>query len=393
MNELWVNKYAPKKTSDIIGQKNAIEVVSSFVKSFPNVSKKAVLVYGPTGTGKTCIAKSLVDEFNLELVEMNASDFRTKAIIEETLGAATRQASLFGTGKLILIDEVDNLSGTKDRGGAGAIAEIIEGSKFPIILTANDAYSDKLKSVRKYCTLVELKGINPVSIFAKLQEICKLENISYDEAALKKLAALSNNDMRAAITDLQIISEGRNKITLEDISLWAREQEESIFETLKVIFKSFDSKLALESFEKTDEAPEDLMLWIDQSIPAEYLDVKSRKRAYDYLSEADIFQTRIMRWQHWRFLVYINAFLSAGVQQSKDKANPQFILHKRPELLIKLFIRAAKRAKMKGLASQIGDKLHASSYVLQQKFMPYYQYIEQNNAKEFAELNAYLGLE
>jgi len=393
MNELWVNKYAPKKTSDIIGQKNAIEVVSSFVKSFPNVSKKAVLVYGPTGTGKTCIAKSLVDEFNLELVEMNASDFRTKAIIEETLGAATRQASLFGTGKLILIDEVDNLSGTKDRGGVGAIAEIIEGSKFPIILTANDAYSDKLKSVRKYCTLVELKGINPVSIFAKLQEICKLENISYDEAALKKLAALSNNDMRAAITDLQIISEGRNKITLEDISLWAREQEESIFETLKVIFKSFDSKLALESFEKTDEAPEDLMLWIDQSIPAEYLDVKSRKRAYDYLSEADIFQTRIMRWQHWRFLVYINAFLSAGVQQSKDKANPQFILHKRPELLIKLFIRAAKRAKMKGLASQIGDKLHASSYVLQQKFMPYYQYIEQNNAKEFAELNAYLGLE
>ncbi len=386
----WTDKYSPKKLRDVVGQRGAVGDILQFVSEFPNAKKKALLLHGPTGIGKTCAVKALAEEYNFELVELNASDFRDKATIENILGPAVKQASIFGTKKIILVDEVDGLSGTEDRGGATALVNVIKETKFPILITANDAYIKKLRALRTHSQLVELKPIDATSIIFKLKEICKTEGLNYDESALHKLAASVNGDLRAAINDLQVLS--KERITEDVVNLWRREQEEKIFGVLRYIFKSFDINKTLEAARNTGEDTENLILWLDQNIPNEYYNKKSISDAYDSLSSADIFLSRIKKWQHWRFLVYANILSAIGVQQAKEIASRRFVAYQRPELLLKLFIRAAKRRKMRAVSDQISDKLHTSSLEIEKNFWPYYQFIVENSPETAEKIAGYLGI-
>jgi replication factor C large subunit len=393
MNNSWTKKYAPRKLEEITGQQKVVQQVKQFVLNFPKVRRNALLLYGPTGAGKTCIAKAFADELNYELVELNASDFRDKESVRNILGNASRQCSLFGSKKIILVDEIDGVSGQQDRGGVGEVAEIVQTSCFPIIITANDAYSDKLKSLRKYCELVEVAGITMPAIISRLKEICVKEKIIYEEYALVKLAESAQGDLRAAINDLQMLTENRKLLTAVDVLLWGREREASLFEVLKLIFKGLDARKALQVSEDLDLELEELLLWLDQSIPAEYSGVRELAEAYNRLSDTDVFLSRIRRRQHWRFLLYARLLSVVGVQQAKEKASQRFVPHQRPELLLKLFIRAGKQRKMRGLAEQIGRELHLSSREIQQVFLPYLEFMEEHNAEYAEKIKEKLGIE
>jgi replication factor C large subunit len=383
MVEPWIKKYNPKKVKEVVGQGLVASSVVTFVRNFPRVRKKALLLHGPTGNGKTSIVKALANELNLELIELNASDCRNADSIINILMPAVKQVSLFGMKKLILVDEIDGLSGHQDRGGVGSIADVIKESNFPIILTANDAYSDKLKSLRTYCELIEFKQLSAIDILVRLREICAKENVKYELPAMQKLAVSSNGDLRAAINDLQMLAGDDKMLTEADIKLFGREKEESIFTLLKLIFKSFNTKDMLKISDYVNEDIDSLILWLDQNIPAEYTKPSDLEFAYQNLADASMFLARISRWQHWRFLVYARYLALAGVQQAKSEANKKFVMHQQPELLLKLFIRAAKRKKMRGIAEQYAEIMHTSGNRLQQTFWPYYSYVTEKG-KSFA---------
>lgn len=393
MAEPWISKYRPRNVSDIIGQKPALMEVLKFLRDFPNTRKKALLLFGSPGVGKTAIAHAIASEFDYELVELNASDFRNREAVENILGNAARQASLFGNKKIILVDEIDGISGQQDRGGVLAVTNIIKETKFPILITANDAYEEKLKTLRNYCQLVELKSISSGEIARKLENLCQKESIEYQELALQKLAMLAEGDLRAAVNDLQTIAENRKCISESDIKLWGRETEENIFSLLKYIFKSYDSDAMLRISDNVNEDISRLILWLDQNVTAEYSKPCEFAFAYNNLAEADRFLSRIMRWQHWRFLIYARILSLVGVQHAKTDVNRSFISHRRPELLLKLFIRAAKRRKLKSFVGQMGGKLHASVKDLEQSFWPYFKAIREKNPEYAAELLEGLGVD
>src|SRR3989344_2606521 len=112
-----IQKYLPKKPSDLKGQQEALKQLETFIDQFKRQKKKAALIYGTSGTGKTSAVYCLASERNVEVIEVNASEFRNKEGIDRIVGGALGQQSLFSKGKIILIDEVDGISGTKDRGG------------------------------------------------------------------------------------------------------------------------------------------------------------------------------------------------------------------------------------------------------------------------------------
>ena len=122
-------------------------------------------MYGPTGIGKTISAYALANEMDLEILEVNASDIRNKEQIEQKIGSAIGQQSLFFKQKLILIDEIDGLSGTKDRGGLLAITNMLEKSSFPIILTATNPWDYKFNKLRRKTEMVEFLPLNYIEIF------------------------------------------------------------------------------------------------------------------------------------------------------------------------------------------------------------------------------------
>ncbi len=367
----WTQKYAPKSIKELQGQDKAAADLKRFVLNFKNERKKAMFLHGPTGCGKTCSVYALADEMDLETVELNASDFRTGASIASVIGIASKQMSLFGKGKLILIDEVDGVSGTKDRGGIPEICRIIEDTSFPIVITANDPFDKKFSALRKKTALVEFGVLQSSDVFETLMKIADLENIDYEEDALRALSRRTGGDMRSAINDLQMLGSG-GVLKCKDLdALSDRERVEEITTALTKIFKTTDPVIARKSFDTVSEDLNHCILWVDENLPKEYEKAADLARAYDYLSKANIMNRRIMRWQHWRFLTYVNDYISAGVAVSKDEKYRKMVDYVRTERPLKIYIANRKYQKRLAICEKIAEKTHSSKKEVVKSTYPY----------------------
>lgn len=383
---IWTKKYAPQSSKDLVGEEKSILKINDFVKQFKTYKKKASIIYGPTGTGKTEAVYALAKENDLEVLEINASDFRNKEHILEIVGKSINQMSLFGKGKLILVDEVDGLSGRKDRGGAPALASLISKTSFPIIMTANDPWQKKLSGLRKKCNLIEFPSVNYLDIFKVLKRIADSEEINVSDDILKSIANLAGGDIRSAINDFQLVSFGRGEIKKEHLEdLGERGKEEDIFNLMKLIFKSTDSKLILKTFDDTNLKFDEVMLWVEENVPREYSGIEL-KHAYDKLSKADIFKRRIMRRQHWRFMVYQKYLMSVGVSTAKISPKKGFVDYVRSKKILKLWMAKMKYGKRNAIAEKIAGKCHVSTKKSIRDIFPYIK-LALNSEKDYLDLS------
>ena len=370
----FIIKYQPKKTNEIIGQDVAIKKLKNFVVNFKKQKKNAALLYGPSGVGKTISVHALANELELEILEVNASDVRNADQIHSLVGSAAGQMSLFSKGKIILVDEIDGLSGTKDRGGLQAIIKLIKKSSFPLILTATNPWDYKFSKLRRKTEMIEFAPLDYLPIFEILKKICKNEKIKYEEIILKGLARRAGNDARAAINDLEILSIETKELTKKSLEeLGERNQQDSIFNALFKIFKTTDFNVAIGAFDNVKENLDEQLLWLDENLPREYTQPEDLAEAYDKLSKADVFNRRIKRWQHYRFLVYINALITAGIAVSKKEKYKGHIQYKPTGKLLKLWWAKQKSMKKKAIAEKIAERTHSSTKEVLKNTLPYLQ--------------------
>lgn len=355
----WILKYHPQSLSDFPFHTMQIQQMKAFVQDFKKQKKKAMLIHGPTGCGKTAAVHALAHDSGLELIEINASDCRNKETILTIIGTAAKQRSLFFSGKIIFIDEIDGLAGNEDRGGIGAMEGIIETTAFPIFLTCQDASDRKIKSLFKKAQVVAFEPLDYPVVTDVLKRICSVEGILYDERALKTFARQADGDLRAAINDLQSMS--GEKITMQKFEeLGYRNKQESIQNALIKVFKISDANIAKTAFQNVQEDIDHIFLWIDENLPKEYTDAESLASAYEKLSRADVFKGRIHRRQQWGFLVYIDALLSAGVAVSKKQRNKNPVAYEQTQRLLKIWIAKQKYAKRQAIAEKL-TSAHISS--------------------------------
>jgi len=175
----WIHKYKPEKISEVVGQEGAVSDIDNFIKNFKKQKKRAILAYGPSGSGKTVSAYAIAERYDYEVIEVNASEFRNKDQINTKVGSALQQQSLFSKGKIVLVDEVEGLSGTKDRGGLSAIIALIKKSAFPIILTCQNPWNTKFSTLRSNSNLVKFNELDHNEIYRFLEKICKKEKVKF----------------------------------------------------------------------------------------------------------------------------------------------------------------------------------------------------------------------
>ncbi len=391
---LWTDKYKPKRLDEIVGQEQGISQIRIFMNEWRKGKPKykALLIYGPPGVGKTASVYALANEINAELIEMNASDFRNATKVKEVLGHASTQMSLFGKYKIILVDEVDGIHGKEDRGGLAAVIKVIQESKFPVFLTANDPWAQNLKPLRNLCQFVEFKRVNARAIIALLEKICRREGIVYDRKALSAIAQRNNGDVRACILDLQAIAEHSKRVTLEDVrDLASRNREQNVFDTLKIIFKTKSVMAAILAVANADKDPDELMLWIEENIANEYERIDEIAKAYNAISRADVFYGRV-RNQFWRLKVYGNELMSAGVAVAKHEMYRKFTKYRPPILLKKMAETKEEREALKKALEKFAKRLHASKNEVKKVYLPVIRIIYTRDLEKAAKISRSLRL-
>ncbi len=358
-NQPWIKKHIPKSLKEIIGQEEAIKKVKEYLTNW-NRKKKPLFLYGPTGTGKSSIAYAAANDFKMEFFEVNASDRRNAEGINTTIGNALNQGSLFGNKKLIVVDEVDGLSGSQDRGGLQALIKLLKNAPQPIIIIGDDAYSEKLRKLTKACEPVELKLLTPKEIMTRLKEILEKEGIKYQEDDLRTIAYRVGGDLRAAINDAQTAT-ANGKLDVTGLELGVREKKQTIKEALMRVFKTTSASIARGAFDNIDEDIDKVMLWLDENLPKEYTETEDLARAYEAMSKADIFLGRIRRWQHYRFYVYAYDLITAGIAIAKNKKYNHNINYKETTRILKIWMANQKNARRKSIAEKLGEANHTST--------------------------------
>jgi len=385
-------KYEPKKSEDL-PQKEAAAELKKFITTYKTQKKKAALIYGQAGTCKSSTVYIIANELGLELIEVNASDFRNSDQLESKVGQAIKQQSLFSLGKLILIDEVDGIAGNQDRGGVPTLAALIAESKFPIVMTANDPWDSKFSTLRSKSLMIEFPALDSTLIFSILKNICDKESIIADEASLKTIARRAGGDLRGAINDLQALSSDK-KITAEKLTQdMSRNKVDTMMNALMKIFKSTDVNVAGTALDNVEEELEQCILWLQENVAKEYLLPEDLTRAYDALSKADVYLGRIRRRQHWRFLAYANAMMSAGVATAKKEKSKQFVKYTPPMILLKIWQANRKYASRNSIVEKLSRETHCSKTKTLQSTMPFIKQLFQQNKEFCSKLITQLKLE
>ncbi|MCR6623493.1 MAG: replication factor C large subunit [archaeon YNP-LCB-024-027] len=392
---LWTNKYKPKSFDDIIGNKEAISQFRSWIEEFFNgtAKYKAALLWGPPGVGKTLTVEVASIVYKAELIQMNASDNRSYEDVERIAMAASKHFGFGGSRKIILVDEIDGILTSEDRGGLSALIRLVEISKFPVVFTANDPWDPQFRQLREMCLMIQFYGVRSPSIVGFLEKICRAEGISYDKEALKFIADRCEGDVRSAINDLQICAAGKKTLKLDDVKwLGYRDRVTPAFDVLRGIFSSKSCNAARRYTITSDLSYDELLQWLNENIPIQYGNVYELFDAYDALSRADVYLGRIKRSQDWSLLSYAMDLMTAGVSMAK-REKYKFVKYSFPERIRLLQKSMSVREVMNGIASLIAKNCHVSSRTALSEYLPILKVIFNHNANMAAGIASWLGFD
>ncbi|HJJ36509.1 MAG TPA: replication factor C large subunit [Methanocorpusculum sp.] len=306
----WAEKYRPQHLSDILGNTAAVRQMAMWAQNWTPASAP-LLITGKPGIGKTSAALALARDMEWEVLELNASDARTKAIIERIAGNSATTASLFGSSrKLIIIDEADNLEGNADRGGARAIADLLKVAKQPVLLIANDAYGVS-DSIRRLCEPVSFRAIAASTLAKRVLEICAIEHIQCTPETATIIAESAKGDLRSAVNMLAAAASGVESIDESSVTTAQKDERATIFDLVgSVAAGEPDAKLQKLSFE-CEEKPDYVIQWIEEAV-TQMSHPPRRLRAYRRISRADAYLGRTMRRQYYTMWRYATSLMTIG---------------------------------------------------------------------------------
>jgi len=396
MDEPWTVKHRPTTLNEVAGNDKAKKSLISWLESWKKETphKKAALLHGPPGAGKTVTSLAAAHDLEFDVVEINASDRRNAEILTKIAGGAATQADLYNRKKLILLDEIDGINLRSDSGAIGSVVEILEQSKFPIVLTANDPWDPRIRSLRTHCLLIEFKKLGVRESLHRLRQVSRLEGIDVDDEALRIIHDRNSGDMRSMINDLQTVTSGKKRLTLTDVEwLGWRDRKESIFRTLATIFSSKNSVQARRAVDSSDINYEMLYEWIYENAPLQLTDPLDLANAMEFLAKADIYLAEARRSQSWRLLPYALDMMSAGVATSKVRTRPAWTPMRFPQRIMKLSATRGLRATQRKIAGKVSHKTHVSSNTALSGIMPYLRVIFDDNPKMASDIEDWLNLE
>jgi len=202
---MWVEKYRPKKISDLVNQK---EIMGSLNALLKNQSEMPHLLFsGSAGVGKTsaaiCLSREILGEHWRDYsLELNASDERGIGMVREKVKKFSRFAGLDTEipFKIIILDEADEMTSDAQTALRRIIEDTAKYCRF--ILIANNL-SKIIEPIQSRCVVFKFTRISNKEISSQLKFIAQKEKIKADEKGLETICDYVDGDIRHAINILQ----------------------------------------------------------------------------------------------------------------------------------------------------------------------------------------------
>jgi len=359
--------YKINSLNEIKGQEVAITALRSFVHHVNRAGKqKPLLVFGPTGTGKTVAVQTLVKESNWHAMEMNASNYRDKESIRAIVGSAMSSRNLFGVKTLIIMDEIDNLDMKFDKGAQAGISNLIGKSASPIIFIANDMWDQSISFLRGKTTPVEFKKVMPNVVLDVLRDLDKKFGLGVDTAVLESVAKSCNGDVRSAINDMFVLHGSGATIDL----LGIRDRKLAIFKVLDRIFLSNTINAPTAAIMSADLDKDMLINWIDENIAKRYSKMQDAHRAFESLSTATIYSSRAVRSQYYTYWRYMNAYMGAGIALAKSGSPDLSARYSFPKLIKELSASKGERMIANTISKKLQKRINFNLSVIKREYIP-----------------------
>ncbi|MCE4613609.1 MAG: replication factor C large subunit [Desulfurococcales archaeon] len=372
----WVIKYRPRRIDDVVDQERAKKVILPWFRAWlegRKPSKRALLLYGPPGVGKTSLIEAIASEYDLQLIELNASDYRKAEDVRRVVGAAAKKRPLFKRGIVILLDEIDGIAPKEDAGGLTALMEIIPETENPIVMTANDPWKEQLRPLRNLVEMVQFNSLSLTHIVSLLQRICDAEGLECEREALRFIAEKSMGDLRSAINDLQALAEGYGRVTIGLARAIVRGREKSIdlWRVLNQVFYAKYAWTAKRAVTNSEEDYETLISWLNDNIPRKYSEPGDVFRALDSLSRATVFLSRAKFKGHWALLSYLFDLIGPGVAMARKEGGVEKTSYSYPDRIKLMAMTKSSREIRERLALRLARRLHASSSTVKREILPF----------------------
>jgi replication factor C small subunit len=202
---MWVEKYRPKKISEIVNQK---EIMGSLGALLKNQSEMPHLLFsGSAGVGKTstaiCISRDILGKYWQDYsLELNASDERGIGMVRDKVKKFSRFAGLDTEipFKIIILDEADEMTSDAQTALRRIIEDTAKYCRF--ILIANNL-SKIIEPIQSRCVVFKFTRISNKEISSQLKFIAQKEKIKADEKGLETISDYADGDIRHAINILQ----------------------------------------------------------------------------------------------------------------------------------------------------------------------------------------------
>ncbi|KAJ2796510.1 DNA replication factor C complex subunit Rfc1, partial [Coemansia helicoidea] len=354
-SDLWTEKYKPTKLSELCGQKEHAKRILQWLSEWASgtvPNRRAVLISGPPGIGKTTTAHLAAKLAGFDVLELNASETRNKSSLNSILGSAIGNRCLLefdrakvrkvahdfeneaerdvaeslqasGMKRLVVImDEVDGMSGG-DRGGGAELIQLIKRSRVPIICICNDRQSTKVRSLAGYCEDLRFRRPTEAQMRARLSTIAFRENLRIEPNAIGQLVKSTHNDIRQIINLMSSYALKNASMSYLDSKTFATANRKEVamgpFDAISK-YLSCGENMELSFADKIDLYYSDYSI-MPLFVQENYIDtwpngaggdleaLEKLGRAADLISESDVVEGRLRGSQQWG-LMPLHAVLS-----------------------------------------------------------------------------------
>jgi DNA polymerase III delta prime subunit len=205
-NSLFVEKYRSKTLDEYVGNEQLKQIVHQYLK---NNDLQNLLLYGTPGTGKTTLAKLIVNNFDCDYLYINASDERGIDTIRDKVQGFASSAS-FKPIKIIILDEADFLTIQAQASLRNIIETYSRTTCF--ILTCN--YLERIiDPLQSRCQVLKITPPSKKEVAQHISIILEQEDIEYTVADLALVVNKHYPDIRKILNTCQVNNvEGTLKI-------------------------------------------------------------------------------------------------------------------------------------------------------------------------------------